>query len=340
MTDTRPITLVSITNNPQSEPPLELIIMKPKGSKFIQGIALAGVFLAGVGGSGTYTAYAESGGLAAAGLTLNTTTGEITGTPSASGNVAFTGTVTDSAANSISLTFSFDVISQLGFEQTLPGPTEQGMAYSYQFKITGATGAVTYAVTSGTLPSGTSLSSGGMLSGAVGGSPQTYVFTVTATDGGTGQTLNIPCSVLVNIKLSAQLGPFSAQIVTNVPTTLPRSGKIGFVGGVAPFKITVHSGVIVPTGLTISPSTGTGGITFTASQPFAGASLSFDVTDAIGASITTPALSLTALAAVPSADAGNALSVGTDGALYSSSGGGGAAQPDFVVHTITGGSLM
>ena len=44
--------------------------------------------------------------------------------------------------------------------------------------------AVTYAVQSGSLPTGTSLSSAGVISGTVGGSATTYSFTVRATAGG------------------------------------------------------------------------------------------------------------------------------------------------------------
>ena len=55
----------------------------------------------------------------------------------------------------------------------------------YKVKITSATDpdgdTVTYAVQSGSLPTGTSLSSAGVISGTVGGSASTYSFTVRAT---------------------------------------------------------------------------------------------------------------------------------------------------------------
>lgn len=336
MTDTRTIVLVTITNNPQSEPPLELIMIKPKGFKFVQGVALAGVFLLGVGGSGSYTAYAESGGLAAAGYTLNTATGEITGTASASGNVAFTGSVTDSAANSFSLTFSLDVISQLGFEQTSPPSGEKNAPYSYQFNITGATGSVTYAVTSGSVPAGLSLSSGGLLSGTPSSSGSTSNGVITATDSGSGATLDIPFSIFIYGELKPKISSAHVQIVTNVATTL-NIGEVGFQGGAPNYVMSLYSGTL-PAGLSYTVNPGQGGITFTATAPFTSTFLQFQVTDALGYQTLTSGVYITALAAVPSADAGNGLSIGTDGALYASSGGGGSgADPIFRIALSAGG---
>jgi len=58
-----------------------------------------------------------------------------------------------------------------------------GQAYSVQLSATDDSGdAPTYTIDSGSLPSGLSLSSSGLISGTIGGSAGTFTFTVNATD--------------------------------------------------------------------------------------------------------------------------------------------------------------
>jgi hypothetical protein len=132
------------------------------------------------GGIAPYT-YTVTGGSAPTGLTL-AADGTLAGTPTATGTFDFTVTASDnlgctgSQAYSVTITCPAVTISPL----TLPGGIT-GIAYSQTITASGGTAPYSFAVTSGSLPAGLTLSSAGLLSGAptAGG---TYPITVTATD--------------------------------------------------------------------------------------------------------------------------------------------------------------
>ena len=320
----RNVVLVTMTNNPSSEPPLSLSMTNPF-SKITRATVLAGVFLVAAGGTPNYT-YAETG-LSGTGLSLNTSTGEITGTPTNQGHISFEATVTDAAANSVSANFSIDVISQLDFESPGPPAAENGWPYSYQYSVAGATGAVSYAVTLGSVPAGMTLTSGGLLSSAnvTETAGDTVNFTVTATDAGTGDTLDIPCSVYVWLKLRGTGGAARPVFVVGVPYTLSQAG-MGYVGGAPNYKIKLNVGYTLPAGLSFTPSPTTGEGVFLATAPFTPTAVRFDVTDSLGHQVTSSTTTISAVVSSPSADAGNAIGIGTDGALYAPGGGGGGSS--------------
>nr|WP_314607725.1 putative Ig domain-containing protein [uncultured Janthinobacterium sp.] len=140
-------------------------------------------------GMAPYT-YAISNGALPAGVSLNTATGLLSGTPTAGGVFNFTVRATDSSTGSgpysavqaYSLTVAAPTIGIT--PTTLPAPTV-GVAYSQGITATGGTAAYSYAITAGSVPAGLSLAADGTLSGTptVLGA---YSFTVTATDSSTG----------------------------------------------------------------------------------------------------------------------------------------------------------
>jgi uncharacterized repeat protein (TIGR01451 family) len=67
--------------------------------------------LAAAGGSGTYSSWAVSAGSLPAGLSLNSSTGVVSGTPTATGAASFTVTVTDSASRTGSKALTLTVVS-------------------------------------------------------------------------------------------------------------------------------------------------------------------------------------------------------------------------------------
>lgn len=83
----------------------------------------------------------------------------------------------------MSVTFTFTVIGALGITSGVPGPAIQGQPYSFQCAATGGTAPYTWVVTSGSLPTGLTLSSEGLLSGTptVGGD---FAVTITVSDAG------------------------------------------------------------------------------------------------------------------------------------------------------------
>lgn len=149
------------------------------------------------GGSGTGYTYAVSGGSLPAGLSLNSSTGVISGTPTTLAVYSFTIKVTDSLLNTGTQSFTINVLAS---PVTLVGQVLQnavvGTAYSETIMASGGSGGYTYAVTSGSLPTGLSLSSGGVISGTPSGSPGTSTFTITATDS-SGNTGSQSFSIIV-----------------------------------------------------------------------------------------------------------------------------------------------
>ena len=136
--------------------------------------------LTGSGGTGPYTFTITSGALPT-GLTLSAG-GVISGTTTAGGPFNFTVGVTDTAGNTGSQAYTVHIgtNSLTVLPVSLPNG-QQSTAYSHTITASGGTGPYTFAVTSGSLPAGLSLSSGGVLSGTPSGTgPST--FTVQATE--------------------------------------------------------------------------------------------------------------------------------------------------------------
>ena len=120
------------------------------------------------------------------GLSLDSATGILSGTPTAGGSYQFVVSVNDSAvqnaAKSFSLTVSLAPVS-ITTESPLPDATA-GTSYSQQFTATGGTGTyISWTVTSGSLPPGLTLSTAGILSGTP---TQTglFSFTIQVADSG------------------------------------------------------------------------------------------------------------------------------------------------------------
>jgi len=129
--------------------------------------------------------YTLQSGTLPAGLSLNSSTGVISGTPSSGTTASFTFTVrvTDLGGNFADRTFTLANFAPVWVTTgALPayGPSA---AYSYQLVITEDDSA-TFALASGSLPSGLSLSSSGLISGVAynGTVSGNSTFTVTATD--------------------------------------------------------------------------------------------------------------------------------------------------------------
>lgn len=121
------------------------------------------------------------------GLDFDPATGTISGTPTATGAATITATVTDASGYSgigvLALTIDPAGAEWLTDAGALP-PAQQGKAYDYQLKAQGP--GITFALHSGTLPSGLVLSSGGHLSGVpstASASPSSFALSITGTDG-------------------------------------------------------------------------------------------------------------------------------------------------------------
>ncbi|WP_058051083.1 putative Ig domain-containing protein, partial [Janthinobacterium sp. Ant5-2-1] len=140
-------------------------------------------------GTGPYT-YAISAGALPAGVSLNTATGALSGTPTAGGVFNFTVRATDSStgsgpysgARAYSLTVAAPTITVA--PTVMPAMTA-GVAYSQGIAASGGTASYSYAITGGSVPTGLSLAADGTLSGTPTAAGP-YNFTVTATDSSSG----------------------------------------------------------------------------------------------------------------------------------------------------------
>lgn len=187
-------------------------------------------------------------GTVPAGLTVSTTTGAISGTPTSAGNASFSLTATDANGRTDTKTVSFTIFTQPSVATTtLPGGYLQ---VSYQQDVTGTGGKTPYTwATTGTLPGGIT---GSTVSNALrlAGTPTasgTFSFTATLTDAN-GKTASQALSITV--------APALAVTTASLPDGYQNQGYTGTVqatGGKAPYSFDLLSGSL-PTGVTLAAS--------------------------------------------------------------------------------------
>jgi len=271
--------------------------------------------LAATGGTTPFTWSLTSGTLPT-GLSLNPSTGAITGTPSvAATNLALTFSVTDSGTpaqtKTVNLTLTIAPATLVITTTSLPNGTVDS-PYSATLAVTGGTSPFTWSLTSGTLPTGLTLNPA---TGAISGSPSASVtsaaLTFKVTDSGApaqnasvNLTLTVVAAPLVITTTSLPGGTVGVAYSTTLATT----------GGTTPLTWSLTSGTL-PTGLSLNPATGA--ITGTPSAVVTNAALNFKVTDS-GSPAQSQSVSLTlTIAAPPLVITTSSLPNGTVGIAYS-----------------------
>ncbi|WNH47040.1 putative Ig domain-containing protein [Xanthomonas hawaiiensis] len=259
------------------------------------------------GGIAPYT-YAVTAGALPAGVTVNSATGALSGTPTVTGNFSFTLVATDStsgtpgqAARSYTLAIVAPTLTVA--PSTLPSGTA-GTAYSQTLSTSGGTAPYTYALSSGALPTGLTLSNAGILSGTptVAGS---FTFVVGVTDAGSfGGSHAYTLSIV-------------APTLAITPPTLPTaaigasySQALSTSGGTAPYSYVLNAGAL-PSGMSLSAGgvlsgtpTTAGNFAFTVGVTDANA---FTAAQAFTLTVASPTLTLSP-PALPAGTAGSAYS--------------------------------
>jgi hypothetical protein len=278
--------------------------------------------IAASSGTTPYTFSVSSGSLPT-GLSLTSSSGLISGTPTAVGTYNFTATVTDhngcTGSSNLSITVSCPTIT---LSPTSLPSVNIGVAYSQQLSASGGTGSsYTFAVTSGSLPSGLTLSSSGLLSGTYNGSAGSASFTVTATNtsgaasGCTGsQAYTLTLQSCPTITLSP--GGGNPQVLTAGTVQTAYSATITASGSSnTPYTYTVSSGSL-PSGLSLASSTGVISGTPTTSGTFTFTVMATDTVGCSGTQNYSLTINCPTITLSPNG-AGTNLTAGTVGASYS-----------------------
>ena len=223
-----------------------------------------------VGGTATWSV---SSGSLPAGLTLNTSSGLLSGTPTAAGDYSFKITATV-GARSDTQTYAMSVVPKLAV-----GPTsnvaEVGLVYHFAPQATGGKPGYTWLL-DGALPAGLNMDAA---TGVIGGTPTTAVSTtlhLTVKDSaGLTVTVNYPLTVVP--RLLAAKAPLRAAKVGSAYVATLRA-----TGGVVPrtWKILGGRPGSLPKGLKLNARTGRISGTPTQSGTFR---LRVQVTDKLGA---------------------------------------------------------
>ena len=236
------------------------------------------------GGTAPFTFAITAGGALPAGLTLNTTTGQITGTPTvAQGATVRTITITDAASASASNTFSLTINAALVANQAVPTTTGTQNAVLAAFTpvtATAGTAPYTFAITAGgALPTGLTLNT---TTGQITGTPTVAqgatVRTITITDAA-GATAANTFSLTINAALVANQAVPTTTGTQNTP--LAAFTPVTPTNGTAPYTFAITAGGALPAGLTLNTTTGQ--ITGTPTVAQGATVRTITITDAAGA---------------------------------------------------------
>lgn len=224
------------------------------------------VTLEAAGGDGSYTWDVTSGSLPA-GLSLNASTGEISGTPTAPGSSSFTVQVTSGDQLTASRQLTIDVYDVLTVTTSLLPTGTANAPYSQSLAANGGDGAYTWTIAAGALPDGLSLDAS---SGAITGAPTTeglYDFTVQVTSGD-GQTAQRDLFIEV---IAVGLGQVVGMVFDAVTSKVIPSAGVTLTGGGLSLDATtdangVYSFTAIPGGTYSVAATATGYVDNTAAN--------------------------------------------------------------------------
>jgi hypothetical protein len=191
------------------------------------------------GGTGSYTWSVGDGDLPP-GLTLNST-GVLSGLPAGIGSYRFALVVRDSAAQSATASFALTVTEPLAITTAATINITLGQQVSLPLSATGGTQPYSWSVTSGTLPSGLSLSPLGVISG--------YLNTAVAAS----VTITVRDASSPAATAAQQFAVIATGALVIVTTALPAgrlatpyNANLQASGGSAPYSWSVSSGALPP----------------------------------------------------------------------------------------------
>ena len=270
-----------------------------------QAISTVTPFSSVTGGTQPYWYFVSSGTLPDR-VTLDPTTGQISGTPTqpyATSNVTISvrdaGGIVASTTSTISFTVILALVAMPGGTSTVFGYQSTAITSFNPFSsVTGGILPYTYYVSSGTLPTGVTIdSSSGLVSGTptVTQSLANVVFAVKdSTNLVASTTVTVGFTVVTAISAVAGATTTVSAIQSTAITSFNAFTSVS--NGYTPYVYSVSSGTL-PTGVAINSSTGL--VSGTPTATYATASVTFSVTDAQGyVAATTTTVSFTVNSAI------------------------------------------
>ena len=260
-------------------------------------------------GDGGKTPYVWSASGLPSPLVINSGTGRITGTPGAGGQFPVVITLRDANSTTVTGTFTLTINTPLTITTASPLPTGNVLSpYSQTLAASGGTPPYTWSRTSGNLPTGLTLSSGG----AISGTPMnagTSSFEVQVADS-TSDKVKKTFSLTINPALPAPLSIATQSPLPAGTVGGPYSQALSATGGTPPYSWSVSGSL--PAGLTLSS-----GGTISGTPTAAGSSdFTVRVTDSLAQTATKP-FSLIINPPALAITTASPLTSGTVGAAYS-----------------------
>jgi hypothetical protein len=199
------------------------------------------------GGTAPYTFNTAYGSLPS-GLTLDSAYGFITGTPTGSGSSTFGIRVTDTAGAFSEQEYTIDLTATLAVATATLARATSASSYPATVTASGGKAPYSFSVTSGALPTGLTLTTGGSFSGTVTATGD-FPLTITVSDA-SGRTASKNLIVSVD----------SPLLITTTKLDVARQGlAYSFTptatGGYGAKSWSLYAGIL-PAGLTLDPATG------------------------------------------------------------------------------------
>ena len=253
--------------NPAEPPPISIggssSMSAVKGTSFTNAMTATG-------GTPPYSWQVATGALPG-GISLNSTTGMLAGTPTTSGSFVATIQVTDSRSQTAQKAITFAVtdtaLPPVVISTATLTPATKGAPFNQQLSATGGKPPYTWTVTSGALPGGLALAAA---TGIISGTPSaagSFTFIVTATD-----SESRIASKAFSLNVTAQPPSVSAIPALETIMGLSFNYQLSANGGTAPYTWLAGAGTLPP-GLTLNTTTG-----LISGVPSAGGLFTFPVT--------------------------------------------------------------